>query len=82
MDELHGCHWIASFSGDDSPPPLFPFFLSFDHTGVQSQRSKQKLKNSIAVTVGGVKCLVESQYISNHDFTEVKVTLKTNSCFI
>ncbi|KAJ6689295.1 hypothetical protein OIU85_005674 [Salix viminalis] len=39
-------------------------------TGVQSQRSKQKFKNSIAVTVGGVKCLVESQYISNHDFTE------------
>ncbi|KAL9364282.1 hypothetical protein Peur_042155 [Populus x canadensis] len=39
-------------------------------TGVQSQSSKQKFKNSIAVIVGGVKCLVESQYISNHDFTE------------
>ncbi|KAJ6903586.1 hypothetical protein NC651_020926 [Populus alba x Populus x berolinensis] len=39
-------------------------------TGVQSQSSKQKFKNSIAVIVGGVKCLVKSQYISNHDFTE------------
>ncbi|KAJ6903591.1 hypothetical protein NC651_020923 [Populus alba x Populus x berolinensis] len=39
-------------------------------TGVQSQSSKQKFKNSFAVIVGGVKCLVKSQYISNHDFTE------------
>ncbi|XP_031272328.1 uncharacterized protein LOC116130767 [Pistacia vera] len=27
-------------------------------------------KNSISVNVGGINCLVESQYISNHDFLE------------
>lgn len=39
-------------------------------TGVESESSTQKSKNSIAVNVGGIKYLVESQCISNHDFTE------------
>ncbi|KAF9673524.1 hypothetical protein SADUNF_Sadunf10G0033200 [Salix dunnii] len=39
-------------------------------TGVENKSSTRNSKNSIAVNVGGVKCLVESQYISNHDFTK------------
>ncbi|KAJ6771324.1 ZINC KNUCKLE (CCHC-TYPE) FAMILY PROTEIN [Salix koriyanagi] len=39
-------------------------------TGAENESSTRKSKNSIAVNVGGVKCLVESQYISNHDFTK------------
>ncbi|XP_061974478.1 uncharacterized protein LOC133696324 isoform X2 [Populus nigra] len=39
-------------------------------TGVESESSTQKSKNSIAVNVGGIKYLVESQCISNQDFTE------------
>ncbi|XP_056176774.1 uncharacterized protein LOC115677660 isoform X3 [Syzygium oleosum] len=34
------------------------------------QRDKSSGRNPIAVNIGGVKCLVESQYISNHDFLE------------
>ncbi|KAJ6719475.1 ZINC KNUCKLE (CCHC-TYPE) FAMILY PROTEIN [Salix purpurea] len=39
-------------------------------TGVENESSTRNSKTSIAVNVGGVKCLVESQYISNHDFTK------------
>ncbi|XWS39240.1 hypothetical protein CRYUN_Cryun18bG0033600 [Craigia yunnanensis] len=39
-------------------------------TGAHKQGTQQNSKNSISVNVGGIKCLVESQYISNHDFLE------------
>ncbi|XVE65900.1 hypothetical protein DITRI_Ditri08aG0037100 [Diplodiscus trichospermus] len=39
-------------------------------TGAHRQGEKQNSKNSISVNVGGIKCLVESQYISNHYFLE------------
>ncbi|XWS08855.1 hypothetical protein CRYUN_Cryun40dG0036100 [Craigia yunnanensis] len=39
-------------------------------TGAHRQGTQQNSKNSISVNVGGIKCLVESQYISNHDFLE------------
>ncbi|XP_022739593.1 uncharacterized protein LOC111291806 isoform X2 [Durio zibethinus] len=38
--------------------------------GAHRQGSQQNPKNSIYVNVGGIKCLAESQYISNHDFLE------------
>ncbi|KAF8021010.1 hypothetical protein BT93_G1425 [Corymbia citriodora subsp. variegata] len=37
-------------------------------TGMQGDKSSGR--NPISVNIGGVKCLVESQYISNHDFLE------------
>ncbi|KAJ7979926.1 Zinc finger, CCHC-type [Quillaja saponaria] len=52
-------------------------------TGVQRQSSEQNANNSLPVNVGGIKCLVESQYVSNHDFLEDELvawwcmTLKT-----
>ncbi|KAK9288319.1 hypothetical protein L1049_016770 [Liquidambar formosana] len=39
-------------------------------TGSQKEKSPQSSKNPISVNIGGIKCLVESQYISNHDFLE------------
>ncbi|XP_022760238.1 uncharacterized protein LOC111306695 isoform X2 [Durio zibethinus] len=39
-------------------------------TGACKQDTEQNSKNSVSVNVGGTKCLVESQYISNHDFLE------------
>ncbi|XVF66551.1 hypothetical protein PTKIN_Ptkin10aG0045900 [Pterospermum kingtungense] len=39
-------------------------------TGADRQATHKNSKNSISVNVGGIKCLVESQYISNHDFLE------------
>ncbi|KAK4586204.1 hypothetical protein RGQ29_023408 [Quercus rubra] len=39
-------------------------------TGKQRENAPQNAKNSIYVNVGGIKCLVESQYVSNHDFLE------------
>nr|XP_023915907.1 uncharacterized protein LOC112027474 isoform X2 [Quercus suber] len=39
-------------------------------TGKQRENAPQNAKNSISVNVGGIKCLVESQYVSNHDFLE------------
>lgn len=40
-------------------------------TGAQREiNSPAGSKNSISVNVGGTNCLVESQYISNHDFLE------------
>ncbi|GMI72007.1 hypothetical protein HRI_000870100 [Hibiscus trionum] len=38
------------------------------------QGTQQDSKNSISVNVGGIECLVESQYISNHDFLEDELT--------
>uniref|UniRef100_A0A5B7AT75 CCHC-type domain-containing protein n=1 Tax=Davidia involucrata TaxID=16924 RepID=A0A5B7AT75_DAVIN len=40
-------------------------------TGAKREKSPQYSKYSISVNVGGVKCLAESQYVSNHDFLEV-----------
>ncbi|XP_031396206.1 uncharacterized protein LOC116207423 isoform X1 [Punica granatum] len=39
-------------------------------TGMQRKSLVKDAKSPISVNVGGVKCLVESQYISNHDFLE------------
>ncbi|XVE81760.1 hypothetical protein DITRI_Ditri15bG0091500 [Diplodiscus trichospermus] len=39
-------------------------------TGAHRQGMQGNSKNSISVNVGGIRCLVESQYISNHDFLE------------
>ncbi|XP_021640426.1 uncharacterized protein LOC110635415 isoform X2 [Hevea brasiliensis] len=39
-------------------------------TGAQVESSPQNSKKSIAVNVGGIKCLVETQHVSNHDFLE------------
>ncbi|XP_038700737.1 uncharacterized protein LOC119997574 isoform X2 [Tripterygium wilfordii] len=39
-------------------------------TGVQRDGSTGNSRHSVSVSVGGIKCLVESQYISNQDFLE------------
>ncbi|XP_041007724.1 uncharacterized protein LOC121252232 isoform X3 [Juglans microcarpa x Juglans regia] len=39
-------------------------------TGKQRENSPENAKYSVCVNVGGIKCLVESHYISNHDFLE------------
>lgn len=39
-------------------------------TGAHRQDSQRNPKSFISVNVGGIKCLVESQFISNHDFLE------------
>lgn len=39
-------------------------------TGKQIVNLQQNANISLCVNVGGIKCLVESQYISNHDFLE------------
>ncbi|KAK8539489.1 hypothetical protein V6N13_104277 [Hibiscus sabdariffa] len=39
-------------------------------TGSNTQGTQQNSKISVSVNVGGIKCFVESQYISNHDFLE------------
>ncbi|KAL5851965.1 hypothetical protein ACOSQ3_007083 [Xanthoceras sorbifolium] len=39
-------------------------------TGAQRENLSKNSKNLISVNVGGIKCVVESQYISNHDFLE------------
>ncbi|PON53245.1 Zinc finger, CCHC-type domain containing protein [Parasponia andersonii] len=38
--------------------------------GTQKENKPQDKKSSILVDVGGFRCLVESQYVSNHDFLE------------
>ncbi|KAK6914041.1 Plus-3 domain, partial [Dillenia turbinata] len=40
-------------------------------TGAHEERSIENSNRSISVSVGGVKYIVESQYLSNHDFLEV-----------
>lgn len=42
--------------------------------GALREKSPKDSKNTISVNIGGVKCLVESQYISNHDFLEDELT--------
>ncbi|KAI9119463.1 hypothetical protein K1719_009339 [Acacia pycnantha] len=39
----------------------------------QRESSQQNTRKSISVIVGGIKCMVESQYISNHDFLEEEI---------
>ncbi|CAK9167947.1 unnamed protein product [Ilex paraguariensis] len=39
-------------------------------TGVHRENSAKNSQNSISVNVGGIKCIVENQHISNHDFLE------------
>ncbi|XP_050239491.1 uncharacterized protein LOC126688729 isoform X5 [Quercus robur] len=39
-------------------------------TGKQRENAPQNAENSIYVNLGGIKGLVESQYVSNHDFLE------------
>ncbi|KAK7253143.1 hypothetical protein RIF29_37605 [Crotalaria pallida] len=39
----------------------------------ERQSSEQSTKKSLSVNVGGVKCMLESQYISNHDFLEDEI---------
>ncbi|KAK4801484.1 hypothetical protein SAY86_021971 [Trapa natans] len=39
-------------------------------TGMQKKTLVNNSKSPISVNVGGIKCLVQSQYISNHDFLE------------
>ncbi|XP_015573439.2 uncharacterized protein LOC8280168 isoform X2 [Ricinus communis] len=39
-------------------------------TGGQIESSSKKSKKSIAVNVGGIQCVIESQFVSNHDFLE------------
>ncbi|KAM5552994.1 hypothetical protein ABKV19_025307 [Rosa sericea] len=42
-------------------------------TGSQWESHPQNAKNSISVIVGGIRCVVEAQYVSNHDFLEDEV---------
>ncbi|XP_057507079.1 uncharacterized protein LOC130790160 [Actinidia eriantha] len=42
-------------------------------TGEQRQIPSQGRKNTISVSIGGVRCSVESQYISNQDFLEAEL---------
>ncbi|KAJ8764573.1 hypothetical protein K2173_006445 [Erythroxylum novogranatense] len=46
------------------------YVACIDGKGMQRKNSPPKSKSSIAVNVGGIKCFVASQYISNHDFLE------------
>ncbi|XP_027362266.1 uncharacterized protein LOC113869928 isoform X4 [Abrus precatorius] len=39
----------------------------------QRQSSEQNTRKSLSVKVGGIKCMVKSQYISNHDFLEEEI---------
>ncbi|KAK4856883.1 hypothetical protein QYF36_022304 [Acer negundo] len=39
-------------------------------TGARIESSSKNSKHLISVNVGGIKCTVENQYISNHDFLE------------
>ncbi|XP_009378797.2 uncharacterized protein LOC103967246 isoform X1 [Pyrus x bretschneideri] len=39
-------------------------------TGSQRESCPQNVKDSIAVVVGGIRCMVKSKYISNNDFHE------------
>lgn len=58
---------------------MFLWFLSYYSsgcTGKQRENMRQNAKISVCVNVGGIKCLVESQYVSNHDFLEVIVWLE------
>lgn len=53
----------------------FPFFSWVVITGEQEGEPVKDSKTSISVSAGGIKCLVGSQYVSNHDFLEVNLFL-------
>ncbi|KAK7308010.1 hypothetical protein VNO77_41561 [Canavalia gladiata] len=42
-------------------------------TETQRQSLEQDTRKSLSVKVGGIKCMIESQYISNHDFLEEEI---------
>lgn len=42
---------------------------------MQKKSLLENTRSPISVDVGGVKCSVENQYISNHDFLEVKFSV-------
>ncbi|KAL2669575.1 hypothetical protein AAZX31_01G220100 [Glycine max] len=44
-----------------------------NETQSQRQCSEQNTRKSLSVKVGSIKCMVESQYISNHDFLEEEI---------
>lgn len=60
------------------PCPSISFVLK--SAGTQRESAARDAK-SVAVNVGGIKCMVESQYISNHDFHEVVTSLPYISHF-
>ena len=65
---------LLCFIGIQSSIPLdFTVLLnlSLELTGEQREIPSQGRKNPISVSIGGVRCPVESQYISNEDFLEV-----------
>lgn len=51
---------------------MLPFLFLVKFPEANSQGAQQNSNRSIVVDVGGMKCSVDSQYISNHDFLEVK----------
>ena len=56
---------------------LFPLFtiLLLELTGEQRGKPPQGSKIPLFVKIGGIRYLVESQYISNQDFLEVSLWL-------
>ena len=54
---------------------LFPLFtiLLLELTGEQREKPQQGSKKPLSVNIGGIRCLVESQYISNQDFLQVSL---------
>jgi len=60
---------------------LTRFYFS-GRTGKQRENAPQNAKNSIYVNLGGIKGLVESQYVSNHDFLEVSNNLTAYQFFL
>ncbi|XP_027914548.1 uncharacterized protein LOC114174017 isoform X2 [Vigna unguiculata] len=44
-----------------------------NETQSRRQSSEQNTRKSFSVKVGSIKCMVESQYISNHDFLEEEI---------
>ncbi|XP_022631553.1 uncharacterized protein LOC106777661 isoform X3 [Vigna radiata var. radiata] len=44
-----------------------------NETKSRRQSSEQNTRKSFSVQVGSIKCMVESQYISNHDFLEEEI---------
>ncbi|XP_028190125.1 uncharacterized protein LOC114376283 isoform X4 [Glycine soja] len=45
-----------------------------NETQSQRQCPEQNTRKCLSVKVGSIKCMVESQYISNHDFLEEEIT--------
>ncbi|KAK8471831.1 hypothetical protein PHAVU_002G042000 [Phaseolus vulgaris] len=49
------------------------FVACINETQSRRQSSEQNTRKSFSVKVGSIKCMVESQYISNHDFLEEEI---------